>query len=82
MRFQPSFRRAPGRSLLVTTLLVIGSSAGVALAAAPEVGEPAPAFRFEAEGGTIYQNADFLGRDGRPGQGVVIAWFPKAFTPG
>jgi peroxiredoxin Q/BCP len=49
----------------------------VAVAAGPEIGEPIPDFAFEGEGGVLYQRADFVGK-----KGVVIAWFPKAFTPG
>jgi peroxiredoxin Q/BCP len=49
----------------------------VAAAAGPEVGAPIPDFEFEGAGGTLYRRADFLGK-----KGVVIAWFPKAFTPG
>jgi len=49
----------------------------VASAAGPEIGMPIPNFEFEGEGGALYRRADFLGK-----RGVVIAWFPKAFTPG
>ena len=49
----------------------------VAAAAAPEIGEPIPDFAFEGEAGALYERADFVGK-----KGVVIAWFPKAFTPG
>jgi len=49
----------------------------VAAAAGPDIGEPIPDFAFEGEGGVLYQRADFVGK-----KGVVIAWFPKAFTPG
>ncbi len=36
-----------------------------------------PDFEFEGEGGALYRAADYLGK-----RAVVIAWFPKAFTPG
>jgi len=52
--------------------------------AAPEVGLRAPDFRFVGEGGQELRFEDYFGeaadRGGR--RGVVIAWFPKAFTPG
>jgi hypothetical protein len=51
-----------------------------ALAAAPEIGEPAPEFRFEGEGGPFLLS-DYIGENARK-HGVVIAWFPKAFTAG
>jgi peroxiredoxin Q/BCP len=45
--------------------------------AAPEIGAPLPDFKFEGEGGALYSGADYLGK-----RAIVIAWFPKAFTPG
>ncbi len=48
-----------------------------AVSAAPEIGAPIPDFEFRGEGGALHRRADFVGR-----RGVVIAWFPKAFTPG
>jgi peroxiredoxin Q/BCP len=41
-------------------------------------GDPAPAFTLLGPNGEIYTLADFLDRR----QAVVLAWFPKAFTPG
>ncbi len=49
----------------------------VAAAAPLEIGSPIPDFEFEGQDGSLYRKADFLGK-----RGVVIAWFPKAFTPG
>ncbi len=49
----------------------------MAAAAGPEIGAPMPDFEFEGEGGALYRAADYLGK-----RAVVIAWFPKAFTPG
>ncbi len=49
----------------------------LAAAAAPEIGAPIPDFEFQGAGGVIHRRADALGE-----RGVVIAWFPKAFTPG
>lgn len=48
--------------------------------AAPEVGEPAPPFAF-AGPDRSYTSADYVGESARK-KGVVVAWFPKAFTPG
>lgn len=49
----------------------------LAAAAAPEIGMPIPDYEFQGEGGAVHRRADALGS-----RGVVIAWFPKAFTPG
>ena len=48
-----------------------------ALAAAPEIGAPIPDFAFQGVDGEVIKRSDFVGK-----RGVVIAWFPKAFTPG
>ena len=61
------------RSLLVAIL----AWTPFAAAAAPEVGAPIPDYEFQGAGGELHRRADSLGR-----RGVVIAWFPKAFTPG
>ncbi len=42
-----------------------------------KVGDPAPDFSLPASDGRTYKLSDFKGK-----QGVVIAWFPKAFTGG
>ncbi len=44
---------------------------------APKVGEMAPNFSLMGSDGKTYSLADFKGK-----KGVVIAWFPKAFTGG
>jgi thioredoxin-dependent peroxiredoxin len=41
------------------------------------VGDMAPDFSLSGSDGKIYRLADFRGK-----QPVVLAWFPKAFTPG
>ncbi len=46
-------------------------------AAALEVGAPAPAFALQGSDGKLHRLADHVGK-----RGVVLAWFPKAFTPG
>src|SRR6185312_14013909 len=43
----------------------------------PKVGDKAPDFTLKASDGKTYSLADFKGK-----KGVVIAWFPKAFTGG
>ena len=57
-------------------LLSLASAAGAALA----VGDPAPDFELEGSDGKLYRLADLLGEGGR--DGIVLAWFPKAFTGG
>lgn len=42
-----------------------------------KVGDPAPDFKMVGSDGKTYQLADFKGKSG-----VVIAWFPRAFTGG
>jgi peroxiredoxin Q/BCP len=42
-----------------------------------KAGDPAPDFSLAGSDGRRYRLADLRGRDA-----VVIAWFPKAFTPG
>jgi len=54
-------------------LLAIGSVA----MAAPEVGDPAPDFELMGSDGRLHSLSEHRGR-----KGVVLAWFPKAFTPG
>jgi hypothetical protein len=44
-----------------------------------EVGEPAPSFSLAGSDATAYTLESILA-SGK--QGVVLAWFPKAFTPG
>ncbi len=45
--------------------------------AALEAGDPAPAFHLVDAEGNDYTLDQFKGK-----QGVVLAWFPRAFTPG
>jgi peroxiredoxin Q/BCP len=49
----------------------------VATAADPEVGAAAPDFEFQGVEGAVYRLADYVGK-----RAVVLAWFPRAFTPG
>ena len=50
---------------------------GDALAADLAVGDAAPDFSLAGTDGNKYVLRDLIGK-----QAVVIAWFPKAFTPG
>lgn len=58
---------------LANVALGRGESPGVQLRA----GDVAPDFTLPASDGEVYKLSDFRGR-----QAVVIAWFPRAFTPG
>lgn len=62
------------RILLLVMLVWLPQTAA---AAQPSVGMPAPGFELQGVDGAVYRLSDYLGK-----QGVVIAWFPKAFTPG
>ncbi len=62
--------------------LIGGLLAGVmtmmsAMAADLKVGDPAPNFELKGSDGKTYKLSEFKGK-----QPVVVAWFPKAFTPG
>lgn len=46
-------------------------------AAGPAVGDHAPSFTLTGTDGNSYSLAQFEGKSG-----VVLAWFPKASTPG
>ena len=46
-------------------------------AAEPAVGSPAPDFSLAGSDGATHSLAQHRGT-----RGVVLAWFPKAFTPG
>ena len=50
---------------------------GVATAEELKVGDAAPDFTLPGSDGKTYKLADYRGK-----QAVVLAWFPKAFTPG
>jgi len=60
-------------SRLVPALLLAAS----ALAADLAVGQKAPDFTLQGSDGKSYRLADFAGK-----RGFVLAWFPRAFTPG
>lgn len=52
-------------------------AAGAAGAAEPAPGAKAPDFALPGSDGQTHRLADHVGK-----RGVVLAWFPKAFTPG
>ena len=58
-------------------LLLWGMLASAAAASDLAPGSPAPPFRLTGSDGSSYALEDFVGK-----KGVVLAWFPKAFTPG
>lgn len=66
---------AAGRSLLLAAAFVAGVAG--AAQAGPEIGSPAPDFAFEGSDGQMHLLSEHRGK-----RGVVVAWFPKAFTPG
>ena len=71
-------------ALLASVALLVAGWSPSAMAKPPTVGEPAPEFRFEGLMGgvaTTYRSQDYVGESARK-KGVVVAWFPKAFTPG
>jgi peroxiredoxin Q/BCP len=62
---------------LAALVLSIFAAASPALAGELSVGSPAPAFALPGSDGRVHRLADHVGK-----RGVVLAWFPKAFTPG
>ena len=66
-----------------TSHLIAWLSLPIALLVTPtgsmalEVGEPAPGFSLLGSDGRTHRLEEYAGK-----QGVVLAWFPKAFTPG
>jgi peroxiredoxin Q/BCP len=68
----PIFRRS---ALLLSLLALVVP--GIASAASPKVGDQAPDFLLHGTDGALYRLSEHVGK-----RGVVLAWFPKAFTPG
>ena len=58
-------------------LVVFGLAALPAAAGDLKVGDQAPNFKLQASDGKTYSLTEFKGKEG-----VVLAWFPKAFTQG
>ncbi len=64
--------------ILAVFLLIPSALLGAPAATAElKVGTKAPPFELLGTDGKLYTLSQFAGR-----QGVVLAWFPKAFTPG
>ncbi len=63
--------------ILALFALMLGSGTVVLAADMPKVGDKTPEFKMKGSDGKEYSAKDFAGK-----QAVIIAWFPKAFTPG
>ncbi len=59
------------------TLVALFAAGAAQAAEVPEVGTKAPAFSLMGSDGKTYRLADYVGQ-----REIVLAWFPKAFTPG
>lgn len=59
-------------SLAIAALFFVAGAAR-----AVEIGQKAPDFGLPGSDGATHRLADFVGK-----RGFVLAWFPKAFTPG
>jgi peroxiredoxin Q/BCP len=68
--------RSARRSVLVGLSVLGCLVAGIAVAA-PSVGDRAPDFSLTSADGETVALSQFVGK-----RGVVLAWFPRAFTPG
>ena len=62
---------------VLTSIAVLFGVSGNARAEDLAVGSVAPDFALQGSDGKIWTLAEFKGKEG-----VVLAWFPKAFTPG
>jgi len=62
-----------GAIAIFAAVILFAWSAGAELS----VGDPAPDFALAGTDGSVHRLADSVGE-----RGVVLAWFPKAFTPG
>jgi peroxiredoxin Q/BCP len=62
---------------VLPALLLLFPALGAAAGAPLAPGSPAPPFALRGSDGETYTLARFVGK-----QAVVLAWFPKAFTPG
>ena len=60
-------------AVLAAATWLTGGSAAADL----EVGSHAPEFSLPGSDGQTHRHADHVGK-----RAVVLAWFPKAFTPG
>jgi thioredoxin-dependent peroxiredoxin len=57
--------------------IVLASGMALATAGEPKVGDKAPDFKLQGSDGKTHALSDYKGKSG-----VVLAWFPKAFTGG
>ena len=62
---------------IALSCVAVGAFAGAAGATQPEVGSKAPDFTLQSSDGQTVSLGQFLGK-----RDLVLAWFPKAFTPG
>ena len=69
--------RGKFRSLAAVGLGVMLAAGAAGAADELKVGDMAPDFELKGSDGKTYRLSDFRGK-----QPVVLAWFPKAFTPG
>ncbi|GAC1474113.1 MAG: thioredoxin-dependent thiol peroxidase [Isosphaeraceae bacterium] len=65
------------RGAVVLMLGLVGLLGGEVMAGELKPGDKAPPFRLMGSDGKTYSLDQFKGK-----QGVVLSWFPKAFTPG
>jgi thioredoxin-dependent peroxiredoxin len=65
--------------IFAIALILMGGTSMFGIAAAEELkeGDMAPDFELKGSDGKTYKLSDYRGK-----QAVVLAWFPKAFTPG
>src|SRR6476620_5042945 len=71
------FTLKPTFSIVVSAILLSGLATSVLGADKPKPGDAAPDFSLQGTDGKTYRLSDFKGK-----QAVVVAWFPRAFTPG
>jgi peroxiredoxin Q/BCP len=71
---------SPVRAAILVATFAIGLSGSSVGAAGVAVGQTAPDFAMRGSDGRTYRLSELLGEGGV--RGVVLAWFPKAFTAG
>jgi peroxiredoxin Q/BCP len=67
----------PEDTYMLRFFVVLSMLSGPVVASNLQVGDKAPEFKLPGSDGQDYALDQFLGK-----KGVVIAWFPKAFTGG
>jgi peroxiredoxin Q/BCP len=73
----PGMRSIPTLYRILVLALALLALLATRAGAAPSIGDAAPDFVLQGTDGALYPLSDHLGK-----RGVVLAWFPKAFTPG